>query len=158
MNTKITPPTYPLPPAKIQAYADTNGIPPGTAQEAPTERRLTIPVSLEVYETFARIAKAGKMPIGRAMGEWLADTNEAASFMAEKMEQARAAPALVARELHSYALGLTDMTSELMASMRKGQGKSGERGEAAAASPASPPRPVIRGGNLPKNTKNQGAQ
>lgn len=53
------------------------------------------------------------------MGEWLADTLDAASFMAEKMEQARSAPKLVARELHSYALGLTDMTADLMATMKK---------------------------------------
>lgn len=83
------------------------------------EVRLTIPVSAEVHQTFTRIAKAGGMPVGRAMGEWLADTLDAATFMAEKMEQARSAPKLVARELHSYALGLTDVTSQFLATMSK---------------------------------------
>ena len=55
------------------------------------EVRLTIPVSAEVHEAFTRIAKATKMPVGRAMGEWLGDTIEAAQLMAEKLEQARAA-------------------------------------------------------------------
>lgn len=125
------------------------------------ERRLTIPVSVAVYDTFTRIAKAGKMPVGRAMGEWLGDTLDAAEFMATKMEQARAAPSLVARELHSYALGLTDMTQDLLKKVREGP-ESGF-GSASAAHPESdpgprPPRPVIRGGNLSKNTKNRGSQ
>lgn len=88
----------------------------------PPEVRLTIPVSAHVHQVFTRIAKAGKMPVGRAMGEWLGDTVDAAAFMADKMEQARAAPALAARELHSYALGLTDMTQELMKELRQGGG------------------------------------
>lgn len=99
----------------------------------PTEVRLTIPVSAHVHAVFTRIAKAGKVPVGRAMGEWLADTVDAAAFMADKMEQARAAPALAARELHSYALGLTDMTQDLMKELR--QGGSGGKGEAAALPP-----------------------
>lgn len=49
------------------------------------EVRLTIPVSVEVHEAFTRIAKATKMPVGRAMGEWLGDTIEAAQLMAEKL-------------------------------------------------------------------------
>ena len=34
-------------------------------------------------KAFTRIAKATKMPVGRAMGEWLGDTIEAAQLMAE---------------------------------------------------------------------------
>ena len=60
---------------------------------------MTIPVSAEVHEAFTRIAKATKMPVGRAMGEWLGDTIEAAQLMAEKLEQARAAPRLVMQEM-----------------------------------------------------------
>lgn len=98
----------------------------------PNEVRLTIPVSVEVHEVFTRIAKAGNTPTGRAMGEWLADTLDAAEFMAQKMEQARSAPSLVARELHSYALGLSDMTTGLMDELRKGAGAT----KAGAGAPA----------------------
>jgi len=127
--------------------------------QTPPERRLTIPVSAAVHDTFIRIAKAGNMPVGRAMGEWLGDTLDAAEFMANKMEQARAAPGLVAREMHAYALGLTDITQDLLNKVRKGP-ESGF-GSASAAHPdpdpgTRPPRPVIRGGNLPKNAKKQG--
>lgn len=92
MKTKLTPPTK--------------------------EIRLTIPVSAEVHATFTRIGQAGNVPVGRAMGEWLADTVDAAQHMAHLMEQARSAPAMVAKELHSYALGLTDVTADLMTQIR----------------------------------------
>ncbi len=90
--------------------------PPPTADRV----RLTISVTPEVHSTFQRLANAGSMSISRAMGEWLGDTIDAASFMAEKMEQARAAPKLVARELHAYALGLADETSQVLQAVRKG--------------------------------------
>lgn len=80
----------------------------------PQTVRLTIPVSVEVHSTFERLAKASGMPIGRAMGEWLADTLDAVTFMADAMEKARYAPKMVAQELHAYAQGLTDEAGQLM--------------------------------------------
>ena len=107
------------------------------------EVRLTIPVSAEVHEAFTRIAKATKMPVGRAMGEWLGDTIEAAQLMAEKLEQARAAPRLVMQEMHAYALGLADETGALLDKVRK-EGQKAREGRAradrpAAAAPTTPP-------------------
>ena len=100
------------------------------------EIRLTIPVSAEVHDTFTRIAKAANMPVGRAMGEWLADTLDAASFMAQTMEKARSAPRLVAQELHSYALGIGDQTKELVEALRaKG---AADRGAAVAGGGVGP--------------------
>lgn len=81
--------------------------------------RLTIPVTPEVHEAFTRIAKATGTPIGRAMGEWLGDTLDAAQHVAQLVENARAAPRLVAQELHAYAHGLTDETGALLAKLRK---------------------------------------
>lgn len=86
----------------------------------PAEIRLTIPVTVEVHEAFTRIADATKMPVGRAMGEWLADTIDAAQFMAQTLEKARQAPKLVAQELHAYALGIGDETGELLKKLRAG--------------------------------------
>lgn len=80
--------------------------------------RLTITVTPEVHQTFQRFAKAASMPVGRAMGEWLGDTIEAAEFTAQKMEQARSAPSLVARELHAYALGMADEAGTLLKRMQ----------------------------------------
>ena len=82
--------------------------------------RLTISVTPEVHSTFQRLANAGSMSISRAMGDWLADTLDAVTYTAQKMEQARAAPKLVAREMHSYALGLVDVTSQTIEAVRTG--------------------------------------
>ena len=128
--------------------------------------RLTIPVSAEVHEAFTRIAKATKMPVGRAMGEWLGDTIEAAQLMAEKLEQARAAPRLVMQEMHAYALGLADETGALLDKVRK-EGQKAREGRAradrpATAAPTTPPSNTgvtttktrtRKGGNDAKNAR-----
>ena len=108
---------------------NTKTLPPPTK-----DVRLTIAVTPKVHETFKRISAVGGGSTGRAMGDWLADTLDAAAFMAEKMEQARSAPSLVARELHSYALGLTDQTTALMEGLRQGKAPGGG-GDASAARP-----------------------
>lgn len=80
----------------------------------PSQVRLTITVTPEVHAAFRRLADAGSMSISRAMGDWLADTLEAAELMASKMEEARAAPKRVIREMHAYALGLADETGAML--------------------------------------------
>lgn len=90
------------------------------------------------------------------MGEWLGDTAEAAEFMAVKMEEARAKPKQVMREMHAYALGLTDMTSEMLEKVKKRPNVAGEAEPATTRrtrlDPA-PPRLVIRGGKSPTTGK-----
>lgn len=80
------------------------------------------------------------------MGEWLTDTLEAAEFMAEKVEQARAAPKLVMQEMHAYALGLADETGDLLERIRKKGHQVPQVKRSAGAPDAPSPRPVIRGG------------
>ena len=141
--------------------------------------RVTVPVTPEVQEAFQRLAAASGISTGKAMGDWLKDTLEGALAMAEMLEKARAAPKQAVRQMHSYVLGLTDVTSELLADLskrsRKGAtaagrqtptsaGSAGEgappRGEGptarkalAAAKAPLPPRTVIRGGKSPKTPK-----
>ena len=103
-----------------------------TPPSQPERIRLTITVSQEVHETFKRLSAASGMSIGRSMGEWLSDTLDAATFMAHKMEEARAAPRKVAQELHQYALGLTDMTADMLTAVRRKAAMPG-RGRAASA-------------------------
>ena len=81
--------------------------------------RVTVPVTPEVQEAFKRLADASGLSVGKAMGEWLQDTLEAVESMADLMEKARSQPKLVARQLQGYALGLTDLTSELMEDLRR---------------------------------------
>lgn len=129
--------------------------------------RVTVPVTPEVQEAFQRLAAASGMSTGKAMGEWLQDTLEGALAMAEMLEKARQAPKQAVRQMHSYALGLTDLTSGLMDELARKSAGAGKRGKAgaaavstgggAAAAPAAsaplPPRTVIRGGKSPKTPK-----
>jgi hypothetical protein len=80
---------------------------------------VTVAVTPEVHATFKRLSKAGSMSVSRTMGDWLGDTIEAAEFMAQKMEQARAAPKIVMREMHAYAMGLADETGEMIDRIKK---------------------------------------
>lgn len=123
--------------------------------------RVTVPVRTDVLDTFKRMASACSMSTGRAMGDWLADTLEAAQLMTEKLEQARAAPRVVAREMHAYALGLADETGAVLDQLRN-KGRS-ERAPGQAHADQSPapgapsPRYVIRGGKSHgKNNKTGG--
>jgi hypothetical protein len=109
----------------------------------PKNVRLTITVTPEVHEAFVQLSKAGNMSISRAMGEWLGDTLDAVKFTAEKMQQARAAPKIVMREMHAYALGLADETGALMKRVRE-QSPSGKR----SADGDFPP-PSLTGGKSP---------
>lgn len=129
--------------------------------------RVTVPVTPEVQAAFQRLAAASGMSTGKAMGEWLADTMEGALTMAEMLEKARRAPKQAVSEMHAYALGLADMTSELMQTLRRGsgKGKAGAASEAQAerasdAAPAAqaplPPHSVIRGGKSTKTPKKPG--
>lgn len=128
--------------------------PTSTPHQAPTIR-LTIPVTPEVHEAFTRISKASGMPVGRAMGEWLGDTIDAANYLAETLEKARAAPRLVAQQLHSYALGLSDETGSLLERLRKDPAtrqtaeRAGGRRPPGGAAGSSPP-PCNTGGKVPQ--------
>jgi hypothetical protein len=102
----------------------------------PQNIRLTISVTPEVHEVFKRFSAAAGMSLSKAMGEWLADTVEAAEFTATKMEQARAAPKIVMREMHAYALGLAEETGALMEEVRK-KGRSPGTRTVSGARPAA---------------------
>lgn len=117
--------------------------------------RLTIPVTPEVHDAFQRIGKATAMPTGRAMAEWLGDTLDAAQYLAETLEKARAAPKLVAQQLHAYALGISDETGALLRQIREGPGSPparAQRGPEGSSDPLTPPSSNT-GGKVPKRAK-----
>ena len=121
---------------------------------SPDNIRLTITVTPEVHATFSRFAKASGMSLGRAMGEWLTDTLEGAELLASQLERARAAPKEVIREMHAFALGLSDETGALMQQVaKKGQAARGGAGAPPGGAGPLPPRLVIRGGKSPSPKK-----
>ena len=122
----------------------------------PDRVRVTVPVTPEVLEAFQKIAQATGMSVGKCMGEWLQDTLDAAQFMGETVQKAREAPKLVAQELHAYALGIGDMTKDLLDELReKGRAEAagGTRLAGAAPTARSGPRkapPSNTGVNRPE--------
>ena len=122
----------------------------------PKKVRLTIPVTPEVHAAFTRIAEATSIPVGRAMGEWLGDTLDAAQYLAETLEKARAAPKLVAQQLHAYALGLSDETGALIARIKEGGAGAApghaQQGSERLPNPLTPPSSNT-GGKVPQNPK-----
>lgn len=104
----------------------------------PKKIRLTISVTPEVHASFTRLANAGNMSLGNAMGEWMSDTIEGVDYMASTMERARAAPGIVMKELHAYALGMSDETGQLMRDIAdKGRADRISGRDALASSPRS---------------------
>jgi hypothetical protein len=112
--------------------------------------RLTITVTPEVHDTFLRMSKAVGFSLGRTMGEWLGDTQEAAEAMTQIVEKAKEGPKQAMRKMHSYVLGLSDTTTDLLDRLAEKERARPQsplaRDAAAEAVSAPPPRPVIRGG------------
>lgn len=109
--------------------------------------RVTVPVDPDVLEAFKRLASAQGVSVGRAMGEWLADTVDGVDYMTDLLHKARKAPHLAVRELHAYATGLTETTTELLEGIRKTTGKHVIRSAAGVADrqpPGGDPLPPAR--------------
>lgn len=126
----------------------------------PTQNvRLTITVTPEVHAVYQRLADSTSTSLGKTMGEWLESTIEGAQYMAGQMEQARAAPQRVMREIHAYALGVADETGIIVERMRqKGRDdRSALASDAHLGSPASTPPVGNTGGKGPsRKVKAQG--
>lgn len=78
-----------------------------------------VPITPEVQAVFERLAAAQGCTTGRAISEWLTDTLEGAAAIADLVEKARREPIAAMRQMHSYALGLGDMTTEILDGLRK---------------------------------------
>lgn len=113
-------------------------------------KRVTVPIDVDVLAVFERLAEASGTSVGKAMGTWLADTVEGAEAMAGLMEKARRAPKEAVMELHSYALGLTDVTQGFLdhvnkaslatskAVLKASKGGGGPAGRGPALTPLAP--------------------
>lgn len=85
-----------------------------------TERfRTTISVSPEVHEIFKQMADAANMSVSRCMGDWLADTADAANMITLKMQEAKKAPMRVMKELKAMVAGMSSEMESDMETMRK---------------------------------------
>lgn len=71
-----------------------------------TRTRTTISIPVETYEVFKRMADSANMSVSMCMGDWLADTADAAMMITAKMEEAKQAPLQIIREMKSLVTGL----------------------------------------------------
>ena len=113
--------------------------------------RLTISVTPDVHLAFQRMAKASRISISRAMGDWLSDTVEAADFMSETMERAKAMPRSMTGEIIGASKALRDADSllrkvGLYEVEQAPRAASGASRSASVPAGSRSPRPVIRGG------------
>lgn len=106
--------------------------------------RTTIAVRPDVLDAFKRLCAVSGVSVSKGIGDWLADTVEAAEAMADLVEKARKQPKMVVRELQGYALGLNDMTSDLLEELRS------RRSSGAVTPPVG-----NTGGKLPQQPKNK---
>lgn len=126
--------------------------------------RLTITVTPEVHAAFQRMAEVSGMSLGRCMGEWLGDTLEGVEMITGQLAKARAAPRQAVKDMRQGLLGLTDQMDELLADLRSGKtlieplARPGRDARSApspggGAAVVETPRPVIRGGKSPGETR-----
>jgi hypothetical protein len=121
-----------------------------------TERlRTTISITPEVHEVFKRMAEAGNMSVSRAMGEWLADTADAAELIVLKMEEAKKAPMRVMRELQAMVAGMSDQVDMDIEKVRK-MTRGGIRVALPPAVDSAPAPSSNTGLKSPKNGKGRG--
>lgn len=74
-----------------------------------TQKRVTVPVSLDVLQAFQELASVSGVSTGKAMGDWLADTLDGVSLMTDLLRKAKEAPRLAALEMQSYGRRLIDL-------------------------------------------------
>lgn len=102
--------------------------------------RTTISLSPEAYDVFKRMADAGNLSISRCMGDWLADTMDAAEMITLKMEDAKREPMRVVSELRAVVAGMvasadSDSSARQLRRMQDAQQRAA--GVSAAPSPSS---------------------
>jgi hypothetical protein len=74
--------------------------------------RTTISLPPDVYAVFKRMADAAGMSVSRCMGDWLADTCDAAEIITHQLEQARRSPMKALQEMKALVAGLGHAVTE----------------------------------------------
>lgn len=81
--------------------------------------RVTVPLTPDVHDVFVKVAAAQGVSVGRAMGDWLRDTSDAALQMASMVSDIKTKPFEVALRLSGYASAMSDVSTGLVERIRK---------------------------------------
>lgn len=95
--------------------------------------RVTVPVSPEVLARFQRLSKVAGQSVGRAMGEWLEETQSGLDPMIEILETHKKAPLKAIQTLQNYSATLSDLTGDLFAKVANLDGSAEQLAAVAAA-------------------------
>jgi hypothetical protein len=74
--------------------------------------RTTISLPPEIHAVFKRMSDASGISVSRCMGDWLADTGDAAEMITTQLEKARRSPMQALREMRALVAGLGDAVIE----------------------------------------------
>lgn len=88
---------------------------------------------------FKRMAEAGNLSTSRCMGDWLADTMEAAEMLTLRMEEAKREPMRVIKELRAMVAGMALTVDDVESEVRASRRMLGAQRRAAGAMPGPPP-------------------
>jgi hypothetical protein len=110
--------------------------------------RVTVSIRPEVLDMFKEMAAVGGISVGRAIGEWCADTVEGAMFVTSKVLEARKSPAKVMQDWHNDSRS-TQAWAQGVDLVARSQGRARVAPQAATASGSRTPRHVIRGESRP---------
>lgn len=116
--------------------------------------RLTISVTPEVHAVFSRLASVANTSLSRAMGEWLADTAEAAVVMVDTIEKAREAPRDAIRRINLVTASLVAENEALVERIESRSAAEPVRADRREHAPAEPVAPSsLTGLNPPSKRK-----
>jgi hypothetical protein len=95
--------------------------------------RVTVPVSPEVLAKFQRLSKVAGQSVGRAMGEWLEETQTGLDPMIDILETHKKAPLKAIQTLQNYSATLNDLTGDLFAKVARMDDGAQQMADAVAA-------------------------
>lgn len=75
--------------------------------------RTTISLPPEIHAVFKRMSDASGMSVSRCMGDWLADTGDAAEMITTQLEKARRSPMQALKDMRALVAGLGESVSVL---------------------------------------------
>jgi hypothetical protein len=75
--------------------------------------RVTVPVSPEVLDRFKRLSKVAGQSVGKAMGEWLEETQTGLDPMIAMLEHHKKAPLKAIQALQNYSETLHELSGDL---------------------------------------------
>lgn len=117
--------------------------------------RVTVPVSPEVLERFKRLSRVAGQSVGRAMGEWLEETQSGLDPMIDILEHHKKAPLKAIQSLQNYSATLNDMTGDLFQKV-KVMDQGAEQLASASAEARRTVQKISKGGLTPPSSNTGG--